>query len=154
MPPLSHNGKVALAYAKAALFVFPCSAERKKREPGDRLPFGKADKRPLVSSWSKEASKDEKQIQQWWTEHPEALVGLPCKQNRLFVVDTDRHTNEQDGVAQFATLCEGRDEPMLPHPIICTDYEGEHHAFRMPDEPIGQGKNKLPPGCRYSRVSP
>jgi hypothetical protein len=148
MPPtaLSHNGKVALAYAKAGFYVFPCSAERKKREPADRLPFGKADKRPLVTSWSKEASKDEKQIQQWWTEHPEALVGLPCKQNRLFVVDTDRHTATADGVANFAALCEGRNEAMPPHPVIGTDYEGEHHAFRMPDEPIGQGKNKLPPG--------
>jgi bifunctional DNA primase/polymerase-like protein/AAA domain-containing protein len=143
---ISHNGRVALSYAAAGFYVFPCSAERKKREDGDRLPFGKADKRPLVSSWSKEASKDEAQIRIWWTRHPEALVGLPCKQNRLLVIDADRHTNEQNGVAAFALLCEGRDEPMPPHPVICTDYEGEHHAFRMPDEPIGQGKNKLPPG--------
>jgi hypothetical protein len=146
VPDLSHNGNVALAYARAGFYVFPCNAERKEREDSDRLPFGKADKRPLVSSWSKEASKDERQIQQWWNQRPEALVGLPCKQNRLLVIDADRHTNEQDGVAQFATLCEGRDEPMLPHPVIRTDYEGEHHVFRMPDEPIGQGKNKLPPG--------
>ena len=34
---------------------------------------------------------------------------------------------------------------MPAHPVIVTDYEGEHHIFRMPDEPIGQGKNKLPP---------
>jgi hypothetical protein len=144
---LSHNGNVALAYAKAGLLVFPCSAERKKREAGDRLPFGKADKRPLgVSSWSKEASKDERQIREWWTRNPDALVGLPCKQNRLFVLDADRHTADIDGVAAFAALCEGQDEPMPAHPVIATDYEGEHHAFRMPDEPIGQGKNGLPPG--------
>ena len=135
-----------LAYAKAGLLVFPCSAERKKREDGDRLPFGKADKRPLVSSWSKEASKDEGQIKEWWTRNPEALVGLPCKQNRLLVIDADRHTEEEDGVAALAALCEGQDEAMPAHPVIGTDYEGEHHIFRMPDEPIGQGKNKLPPG--------
>ena len=145
-PELSRNGKVALVYAKAGFYVFPCSAERKRHETSDRLPFGKADKRPLVSSWSKEASKDIPQIKQWWTQHPEALIGLPCKQNRLLVIDADRHTAAQDGVADFAALCEGRDATMPPHPVIITDYEGEHHIFRMPDEPIGQGKNKLPPG--------
>jgi putative DNA primase/helicase len=144
---LSHNGNVALAYAKAGFLVFPCCAERKQHEAGDRLAFGKADKRPLeVSSWSKEASKDERQIREWWTRNPEALVGLPCKQNRLLVIDADRHTAEEDGVAALAALCEGQDEPMPAHPVILTDYEGEHHIFRMPDEPIGQGKNKLPPG--------
>ena len=138
---LSHNGKVALGYAKAQFLVFPCSAERKKHEAGDRLPFGKADKRPLeVSSWSKEASKDERQIREWWARNPEALVGLPCKQNRLLVIDADRHTEEEDGVAAFAALCEGRDEPMPAHPVIATDYEGEHHVFQMPEEPISNRK--------------
>jgi hypothetical protein len=143
---LSANGRVALAYGKAGFFVFPCSAERKKHEDGDRLPFGKADKRPLVSSWSKDASKDESQIEEWWTKNPEALIGLPCKQNRLLVIDADRHTAELDGVANFSALCEGRDDAMPPHPVVHTDFEGEHHYFRMPEVPIGQGKNKLPPG--------
>jgi hypothetical protein len=144
---LSPNGKVALAYAAAGFSVFPCSAKRKDHKPDDRLPFGKAEKTPIgVSSWSKEASKDEAQIRQWWAQYPEALIGLPCKPNRLFVIDADRHTHGQDGVAAFAALCEGRDEPMPPHPVIRTDYEGEHHLFRMPDEPIGQGKSKLPFG--------
>jgi Bifunctional DNA primase/polymerase, N-terminal/Protein of unknown function (DUF3987) len=134
---LSHNGKVALAYAKIGLLVFPCSAERKKHKPSDRLPFGKAEKRPLIGSWSKQASKDEHQIAEWWTRNPEALVALPCKQNGLLVLDADRHTAEQDGVAAFAALCEGRDEPMPAHPVVVTDYQGEHHIFRMPEEPIG-----------------
>ena len=62
------------------------------------------------------------------------------------MIDADRHTEEEDGVAALAALCEGQDEAMPAHPVIGTDYEGEHHIFRMPDEPIGQGKNKLPPG--------
>jgi Bifunctional DNA primase/polymerase, N-terminal/AAA domain len=137
----------SLAYAAAGFFVFPCSAERYERKPNDRLPFGKAKKIPVgVSSWSKDATIDEKQIREWWQKYPQALVGLPCKQNRLFVIDCDRHTARQDGVTAYAALCEGRDEPMPPHPVICTDYEGEHHLFLMPDEPIGQGKSKLPPG--------
>jgi hypothetical protein len=144
-PKLSRNGEVALAYARAGFFVFQCSAERKKHEEGDRLPFGKADKRPIVAHWGIEASKNEAQIREWWTKNPEALVALPCKQNRLLVIDCDRHTVAEDGIANFKELCEAH-EPLPSHPAINTDYEGQHHILRMPDESIGQGKNKLPPG--------
>ena len=30
--------------------------------------------------------------------------------------------------------------PLPPHPIVSTDYEGEHHIYRMPSEPIGNRK--------------
>jgi Bifunctional DNA primase/polymerase, N-terminal len=114
---LSHNGNLALRYAAAGFYIFPCSEKRKPREEGDRLPFGKAEKIPvMVSSWSKEATKDEHQIREWWTRNPEALVGIPCKQNRLLVIDCDRHTAAQNGIAAFAELCEGQDEPMPAHP--------------------------------------
>ena len=49
-------------------------------------------------------------------------------------------------MAAFAALCEGRDEPTPSHPVIRTDYAGEHHLFRMPSEPIGHGKSNLPFG--------
>jgi hypothetical protein len=133
------NAQLAMAYVRAGFFVFPCSPERRKRELRDRLPFGKADKRPLVSSWSKDASNDPAQVDKWWTESPHALIGLPCKQNKLLVFDADRHTADEDGVAHLAALCEAYG-PLPPHPIVSTDYEGEHHIFRMPGEPIGNRK--------------
>jgi hypothetical protein len=67
------------------------------------------------------------------------LVGLPCKQNKLLVFDADRHTADEDGVAHLEGLCKVHG-PLPPHPIISTDYEGEHHIFRMPSEPIGNRK--------------
>jgi len=133
------NVHLAVEYAKAGFFVFPCSAQRRQREPHDRLPFGKAEKRPLVLSWSKDASNDPVRVCKWWTELPHALVGLPCKQNTLLVLDADRHTADEDGVAYFAALCEAHG-PLPPHPIVSTDYEGEHHIYRMPSEPIGNRK--------------
>jgi hypothetical protein len=132
---LSHNGRIALAYVRAGYFVFPCAPTREKHKPTDRLPFGKATKKPLVE-WADEATKDEGKIGQWWRQWPDALVALPCKQNRLLVIDADRHTAEQDGIAEFDMLCEGCDEPMPPHPVTKTDYEGRHHIFAMPDPPI------------------
>jgi hypothetical protein len=133
------NAQLAVAYARAGFFVFPCSSERRQRAPHDRLPFGKADKRPLVSSWSKDASNSPVQVYRWWFEWPHALVALPCKQNKLLVFDADRHTADEDGVAHFAGLCKVHG-PLPPHPIISTDYEGEHHIFRMPSELIGNRK--------------
>ena len=115
------NVNLAVEYAKAGFFVFPCSAQRRQREPHDRLPFGKAEKRPLVSSWSKDASNDPVQVCKWWSESPHALIGLPCKQNRLLVIDADRHSADEDGVAHFAALCEAH-EPLPPHPVVLTDY--------------------------------
>jgi hypothetical protein len=133
--PLSHNGRGALAYVRAGYFVFPCASTREKHKPTDRLPFGKATKTPLVN-WDQEATKDENKIREWWTKWPDALIALPCKQNHLFLIDAGRHTAEQDGIAEFDKLCEGRDEPMPQHPFTITDYEGQHHIFAMPDPPV------------------
>jgi hypothetical protein len=133
--PISHNGRVALAYAEAKLLVFPCKADREPHKPSHRLPFGKATKRPLVA-WASEASCDEAKIRQWWSKWPEALVAVPCKPNKIFLLDADRHTATENGVEGFAALCEGQEEPMASHPVTLTDYDGEHHLFRMPDDPI------------------
>jgi hypothetical protein len=133
---LSHNCNVALSYAKAGFFVFPCAAERQERQPRDRLSFGKAKKSPiLVKHWLPESSKDEAQIRKWWMQSPEALVALPCKSNGLFVLDCDRHTEVDNGIAYYYALCEVNGYPPA-HPVIETDYEGRHHIFKMPDEPI------------------
>lgn len=64
------------------------------------------------------------------------LVAVPCKPNKVFLVDTDRHTATEDGIVGFAALCEGREEAMAPHPVTLTEYDGEHQLFRMPDDPI------------------
>jgi Bifunctional DNA primase/polymerase, N-terminal len=132
---LSHNGKVALGYAKAGILVFPCRADREPHKPSHRLPFGKATKRPFVA-WATEASRDETKIRQWWNQWPEALVAIPCKPNKIFLIDTDRHIAAENGIEGFAALCEGQEEPMAPHPVTLTEYDGEHHLFRMPEEPI------------------
>jgi hypothetical protein len=133
---LSHNGNVALSYAKAGFSVFPCTAERQERQAHDRLPFGKAKKSPiLVEHWLTEATSDEAKIREWYTRRPEALVALPCKPNKLFVLDCDWHTKADNGIAYYYALCEIHGEPPA-HPTIITDYEGRHHIFKMPDEPI------------------
>jgi putative DNA primase/helicase len=70
----------ALKYALDGLVVFPC-----------------AKKIPLTGGGGfKNASLNAMQILQWWTEHPEAQIGLPCGElNHLFVIDVDGPEGER-----------------------------------------------------------
>src|SRR5690242_5787702 len=74
----------ALAYIARGMPVFPC----------------RNDKRPYTEHGFKDASRDPDQVTKWWTEHPDALIGIPTGTvSDLFVVDVDRKSH--DG---FATL--------------------------------------------------
>jgi putative DNA primase/helicase len=140
-PELSHNGRVAVSYIRAGYHVFPLDSRRAVHKPEDRLPRAKCKKSPLVK-WSVNATTDEGQIRKWWTKWPNALVAIPCKQNNLFLIDADRHTNEQNGIEEFDILCAEHDNPLPLHPVVETEYEGQHHLFTMPDPPIGNKKYK------------
>jgi hypothetical protein len=117
------NLEVSLRYAQAGFQIFPCGI----------------DKRPLVPSWAAEATTDPTRIHSWWKLHPEALIGLPMKPHDLLVFDADRHSEDEDGVTHFRTLC-AEHEPLPPHPIVLTVNGGEHHIFRQPANKIGNRK--------------
>src|SRR5262249_8226264 len=62
----------ALKLARQNIPVFPCSA----------------DKRPLTAHGFKDASCNPDTIHAWWTERPDALIGLPTGE-RFVVLDVD-----------------------------------------------------------------
>ena len=69
--------------------VFPCVETLNKK--------GGVSKRPYTKTGFKEATLDEAQVRMWWTQHPNALIGVPTgKVIGLFVVDIDQ-SNEKDG---------------------------------------------------------
>jgi hypothetical protein len=117
------NLDVALRYAAAGFKIFPCGT----------------DKRPLVPSWAAEATTGPERIRAWWAAHPDALIGLPMKPHDLLTFDADRHSDTEDGVTHFHTLC-AEHEALPPHPIVLTANGGEHHIFRQPAEKIGNRK--------------
>ena len=63
------------------------------------LPLNK--KQPVISGGFKNASKDLEQISKWWTQRPEANIGIRTGEG-LVVLDVDRHG--ADGVASLEAL--------------------------------------------------
>ena len=54
------------------------------------LPLKPQSKIPLTKNGFKNATNDINQIEAWWTEHPNANIGLVTgKENGLFVLDID-----------------------------------------------------------------
>src|SRR5262249_48249573 len=69
----------ALKLARRGISIFPCGA----------------DKRPLTANGYKDASCDAETVHLWWTEHPDALIGVPTGQ-KFVVLDLDlQHADAQ-----------------------------------------------------------
>src|SRR5260370_31201865 len=85
----------ALGYAERGWAVFPvyealvdgtCACN-----PGGQCSKGKPGKHPRIMDWPNLASRDEAQIRDWWTDWPEANIGLPVPAGYV-VLDVDtRH---------------------------------------------------------------
>jgi Bifunctional DNA primase/polymerase, N-terminal len=113
--------KLARALAEHGVPIFPVRAYR----VGDRWR-----KEPHIKDWAARATTDKAQIEEWWRNWPNAMVGVPLNRIDLVIVDCDRHGDGQDGVA----LLQAIDLP--PHQAVTTLSNGEHHFFRQPDPPI------------------
>jgi hypothetical protein len=64
----------ALAHAKNGFYV---------------IPLVENSKRPLISDWQNRATTNPLQIDSWWTEHPNANIGIACEVSNLIVIDLD-----------------------------------------------------------------
>ena len=77
----SHNCDVALKLARLGLPVFPCHAENSS--------YSRA-KSPRIKGGFYAATTDVRQIKDWWSKWPDALVGLPTgSRTGLSVIDGD-----------------------------------------------------------------
>jgi putative DNA primase/helicase len=121
----------ALGYAKRGWYVFPCRPE---------------DKRPLTEHGFKNASLDEGQIREWWTRHPEALIGVDCGRSGLVVIDCDVK-NGVDGPGNWLKIAAkaGFDPAEALHSR--TQSGGEHFIFGDSSHgAIASSAGKLAPG--------
>lgn len=93
-------------------------------------------KHPYTSRGFKDASRDETTIRAWWTEHPNALVGVAAGSSGVLCGDGDYHPER--GVNFYVEL-EDLGLEMRSPATYDTPSGGEHHLFRG-IEGVGQGK--------------
>jgi len=86
----------ALRYASKGKPVFPC----REIDNGEYKI-----KSPYISGGFKNATTDPEQIKKWWTEYPNALIGIPTgKSSNLAIVDLDLKKGK-DGISEWDKLC-------------------------------------------------
>ncbi|MCC7409979.1 MAG: bifunctional DNA primase/polymerase [Phycisphaeraceae bacterium] len=105
----------ALAYAELGYAVFPCA-------PGGKV--------PLTEHGFLDATTDPQKIEQWWSRHPSANIGMPTE--GLIVIDADA----VDGCPN--PWLEGEPErqfDLAAAPMSVTPRGGQHHVFRQPPNP-------------------
>lgn len=119
----------ALALAKRGKPVFPC----------------KPDKSPFTKHGFKDATIDVGIIPQWWTQHPNALIGMPTGSvSGLVVLDVD-NKNGHDGDESLHQLQQKYGQ--LPDtPQVLTPSGGRHIYFRHPGVPIKSTASRVGDG--------
>lgn len=100
--------EAALRYAQLGYRVFPC------------VPGGKA---PLTPHGFQDASADAEQIEAWWTDHPNANIGMPT--SGLLVIDVDGADNPWPEDPERAL-------DLAQVAMSLTPRGGRHHIFRAP----------------------
>jgi hypothetical protein len=122
--------KHASGYAKLGCFVFPCAL----------------DKKPLTPHGFKDATNDRAIVRAWWTEHPQASIGIACGATCWLVLDVDA---DKGGFESFAEL---RDREILTPGDLDTFTTrtgggGMHIVWLQPaGVPLGNSAGKLGPG--------
>jgi hypothetical protein len=126
---------VALAYAKRGYAVFPLG-------PGSKLPLIPSDE---GGHGALDATTDPAQIRAWWTETPDANIGITAGASGLLLVDVD-NKDGRDGFTSWEVLRvqHGLDD-RTPH--VWTPNDGKHLYFRAPaGVQLRNTDNELGPG--------
>lgn len=147
--------RAALEYAERGWHVFPVHSIRDGRCSCGRV-CGRPGKHPRTTNGSKAATLDHGEIQKWWTEWPDANIGVACGPSGLLVVDVDPRNN---GDETFADL-EQRYGPFPRTLTACTGGGGQHYFYdvrgvdgRFKGRVLGQGIELQATG-QYVIVSP
>jgi hypothetical protein len=112
----------ALGLAQRDIPVFPCSA---------------ADKTPLTPRGFKDATTDPDQVHLWWTERPDALIGVPTG-DKFVVVDVDL---QHDDAYQWLENNRHR----LPLTRTHSTRSGGKHFLFAPNDKVKCSASKLGP---------
>lgn len=136
--PIDQNSlkAAALAHAKNGFYV---------------IPLVENSKRPLISDWQNRATTNPLQIDSWWSEHPNANIGIACEVSNLIVIDLDTSKgavpsspwNElgvKNGEDVFREICrKAGDSQLFETYSVKTPSGGKHLYFYDQNVAIKQG---------------
>jgi len=106
---------MALKYAEQNIKIFPLT-------PNTKIPLKN-------TKGSKEATTNKNQITKWWTNTPNANIGLVTSD--FFVLDIDIHSNDNNGFKSLETIINTFEE--LPKTFsVTTGNDGLHLYFKKP----------------------
>ena len=105
----------ALEYANASYKIIPIKSKGKS---------------PIISNWPENASADTNQITQWWTNTPNANIGIVTgKINNFYVLDIDDDGDVKTGNASLKKLEDVHGK--LPDTLAATTGSGgKHYCFK------------------------
>lgn len=154
-----NNKEYALSYAKAGLKIFPlhwitesgkCSCGKADCIPNSN---GKHTIWKCAPDSHKNATSDVTTIEKWWSEYPNANIGMACSANGIFALDVDLHAGKANGfesLDDFETTIgdEWHDQSKARIYSAVTQNTGGggvHMLFRAPENmvsaPSGLGRN-------------
>jgi hypothetical protein len=136
--PIGNNSfkAAALAHAKNGFYV---------------IPLVENSKRPLISDWQNRATTNPLQIESWWSEHPNANIGIACEVSNLIVIDLDKSKGAlppspwvelgvKDGEDVFKAICrDAGDSQLFETYTVETPSGGRHLYFYDQNIAIKQG---------------
>ena len=114
--------------ARAGFSIFPCDP----------------DKRPHVKKWADAATTDETVIRQWWSDWPDAMIGLPTGSvSGLYVIDLDIDKDTGEVIGEQTVTRLGLKAALHGAPSVLTPTGGRHFYFRHPGEGWGNTARRL-----------
>ena len=136
--PIDQNSlkAAALAHAKNGFYV---------------IPLVENSKRPLISDWQNRATTNPLQIDSWWTDHPNANIGIACEVSNLIVIDLDtskgavpsspwNEVGAKNGEDVFKEICrKAGDSQLFETYSVKTPSGGKHLYFYDQTIAIKQG---------------
>lgn len=136
--PIDNNSfkAAALAHAKNGFYV---------------IPLIENSKRPLISDWQNRATTNPLQIDSWWSEYPNANIGIACEVSNLIIIDLDtakgalppspwKEIGVKDGNDVFNEICRNAGDSQLFNTYtVETPSGGKHLYFYDQNISIKQG---------------
>lgn len=137
---------LALSYIGAGYPVFPV----RERDDEVFIPstgefVTKSAKSPYTANGLKAATRNERIVRRWWSDHPNAMVGLPTGSAAGFwVLDLDRRP-DIDGAAELERM--EAEHGSLPQTVtVRTPSGGRHLLFALPEGVEVRNRGALAPG--------